>query len=46
MEPGDVKTVAMADGTARILFLRLFTKGGEQVTASHILVSFAKYANP
>ena len=40
MQEGELKTLTMPDGTARILFLRLFTKGGEQVEASHILVSY------
>ncbi|MBI3332117.1 protein translocase subunit SecD [Candidatus Peregrinibacteria bacterium] len=40
MESGTFKTVTMPDGSARLLFMRLFEKGGEQMTASHILVAY------
>ena len=48
MKPGDLKTVTMDAGTARIIFLRAFTKGGEQIEASHILISYkgASVAGP
>jgi protein-export membrane protein SecD len=40
MQPGALQTVTMDDGSARVLFLSQKIAGQEQVTASHILVSF------
>lgn len=40
MEQGDLAVAKMDDGTARLLFLRLFAPGKEQVDVSHILVSY------
>ena len=40
MQAGELKTLSLPDGTAHVLFLRLFEPGGEQVEASHILVSY------
>ncbi|OGJ56413.1 protein-export membrane protein SecD [Candidatus Peribacteria bacterium RIFCSPHIGHO2_02_FULL_52_16] len=40
MQPGELKTLSLLDGSARVLFLRLFEPGGEQVEASHILVAY------
>ena len=48
MKPGDLRAVGMEDGTAKMLFLRLFTPGQEEARASHILVSYkgASQAEP
>jgi preprotein translocase subunit SecD len=48
MQPGELKSVAMPDGSAKILFLRLLTPGQEEANVSHILVSFkgASQAEP
>ncbi|MDD4319263.1 MAG: protein translocase subunit SecD [Candidatus Peribacteraceae bacterium] len=40
MEPGELKTVELTDGTARVLFLRFLEKGQEEADVSHILVAF------
>ncbi len=40
MEGGALKAVTMTDGTAKVLFLRQRIPGQEQMTASHILVSY------
>lgn len=40
MKAGDMKTVSMEDGSAKIVFLRLFTAGIEQVDVSHILIAY------
>jgi len=40
MQPGDLESTTLPDGTARVLFLRSLTKGREEVEASHILVSY------
>ena len=40
MKEGELRSLTLGDGSARVLFLRLFVKGGEQVEASHILVSY------
>lgn len=40
MKPGDMRTVPLADGGARIVFLRSFTPGQEQMEASHILIAY------
>lgn len=40
MKAGDLKVTDMEDGSARLLFLRLFTPGREEATASHILVAY------
>lgn len=40
MAPADLATAKMDDGTAHVLFLRLFTPGKEQVDVSHILVAY------
>lgn len=39
MQPGGLKAVQVND-TARLLFLRAYRPGGEQIEASHILVSY------
>lgn len=41
MKAGELRAVPLADGSARIVFLRLFTPGTDEVEASHILVSYA-----
>lgn len=41
MTAGQLKSVAMDDGTAKLLFLRLFTPGRDEADVSHILVSYA-----
>ena len=40
MKAGDLKVATMTDGSAKLLFLRLFTPGREEVSASHILVTY------
>lgn len=40
MKSGELKTVAMEDGSAKLIFLRLFTAGRQQVDVSHILVAY------
>lgn len=40
MKAGELKVVTMPDGSAKLLFLRLFTPGREEVAASHILISY------
>ena len=39
-QPGELKTIALNDGTARVLFLSFILSGGESMEASHILVSY------
>jgi protein-export membrane protein SecD len=41
MKLGDLRSVKLDEGSARVLFLRKFVPGGETVQASHILVSYA-----
>ncbi len=41
MEPGSLGVATLEDGTAKLLFLRSFTKGRERVETSHILVAFS-----
>ncbi len=41
MKAGELKVAVMPDGSAKLLFLRLFTPGREEVSASHILVSYS-----
>lgn len=40
MQPGELKTVSLEDGSAKLLFLRGFTPGQEEAQASHILVAY------
>lgn len=40
MEAGRLEPLTLSDGSARILFLRLFTPGREVVDVSHILVAY------
>lgn len=40
MKNGELKSIEMEDGSARVLFLRNFIPGREEVSASHILVSY------
>lgn len=40
MQPGELKVVGQENGTADLLFLRLFTPGREEVEVSHILVAY------
>lgn len=40
MKQGDLKTTAMDDGSAQLLFLRQLVPGKEQVDVSHILVAY------
>lgn len=40
MQPGELKTVELEDGSAGILFLRKFVPGQTELEASHILVSY------
>lgn len=40
MKSGDMKTVSMEDETTKIVFVRLFTPGIEQVDISHILIAY------
>lgn len=40
MQPGDLQTATMDDGTARVLFLRGFQQGAEKMEASHILIAY------
>ncbi|OGJ56854.1 protein-export membrane protein SecD, partial [Candidatus Peribacteria bacterium RIFCSPHIGHO2_01_FULL_51_9] len=48
MTPGDLRIVSLADGSARILFLRSFTPGREVIDGSHILITYkgASAADP
>jgi protein-export membrane protein SecD len=48
MQPGELKSVVMDDGTAKVLFLRGLTPGREEADVSHILVSYqgASQAEP
>ncbi len=41
MQAGELRAFPLDDGSARVIFLRLFTPGTEEVGASHILVSYA-----
>ena len=41
MKPGDLQSVTMDDGSSRVLFLRSFVPGREEVDASHILIAYA-----
>ena len=41
MQPGELRSIPLDDGSARLVFLRQFTPGTEDVAASHILVSYA-----
>lgn len=41
MKPGELKTVSMEDSSAKVIFLRQFTAGRQQVDVSHILVAYA-----
>ncbi len=40
MQPGELKVASLDDGSAQIIFLRLFTAGREEVDVSHILVAY------
>ncbi len=40
MKPGELKSVTMDDGSSRILFLRSYSAGKEEVNVSHILVAY------
>ncbi len=40
MKPGDLKSVGTDDKKAHVFFLRTFTKGREQIAASHILIQY------
>ena len=40
MQPGELRTIALEDGSARILFLRNIIPGLEEMEASHILVAY------
>lgn len=40
MTPGELKSVSIGEQAASILFLRQFTPGAEQMTASHILLAY------
>lgn len=40
MQPGELKSTGLEDGTAKVLFLRQMTKGQELVDVSHILVTY------
>ncbi|MBI3618465.1 protein translocase subunit SecD [Candidatus Peregrinibacteria bacterium] len=40
LQPGDLKSVSMEDGSAHLLFLRHLLKGTQVVAVSHILVSY------
>lgn len=40
MQPGELKTAVMDDGTAKVIFLQSFTPGEEQVNVSHVLVTY------
>lgn len=40
MKPGDLQTVSMDDHSSRVLFLRSFVPGHEEVDVSHILLSY------
>ena len=40
MKSGELKSVTMDDGSSRILFLRSYTAGREEVNVSHILVAY------
>jgi len=41
MEPGELKTAVLPDGSARVLFLRSLQKGAETMEASHILIAYS-----
>jgi len=43
---GELSQIALGDGTARVLFLRSFTQGREEVGVSHILLSYADAPSP
>jgi preprotein translocase subunit SecD len=40
MQTGELKVAAMEDGSAKVIFLRAFTPGQEQVDVSHVLVAY------
>ncbi|MBM3227528.1 protein translocase subunit SecD [Candidatus Peribacteria bacterium] len=40
MKAGELKAVAMDDGTSRVLFLRTFIPGSDEAHVSHILVAY------
>jgi protein-export membrane protein SecD len=40
MEPGDLQTVELDDGSARVLFVRSEKAGSETMEASHVLVAY------
>lgn len=48
MKPGDMRSIGQDDGSARVVFLRAFVPGTEQVQASHILIAYqgATQADP
>ena len=48
MTPGQLKSVTMPDGSAKVVFLRMLTPGREVAEVSHILVSYkgASQAEP
>ena len=41
MKAGELRAVDMGDGSARVLFLRLFTPGQQKMDVSHVLVPYA-----
>ncbi len=45
MRGGELKTVSLGDTQADVLFLRGFQAGAEQISASHILVSYKGASN-
>lgn len=40
MQSGDLKAIALEDGTSRVLFLRGLTPGREEMDVSHILIGY------
>lgn len=40
MKSGELKTVTMEDSSAKVIFMRLFTPGRQQVDVSHILIAY------
>lgn len=41
MKPGDLQAITMDDGSSRVVFLRSYAPGREEVDASHILIAYA-----
>lgn len=41
MQPGDLQAVTMDDGGSRVIFLRSYLPGREEVDSSHILIAYA-----